>query len=151
MDRSDDLRSWRLFAAIAKTGSISSACAMFQADAANLSRQLSQFEGSLGAGPLLDRSVRPMALTENGKAAFECAQKMLQLRNDLTQTLNCDPQALAGVIRVGFGLPNINLSNLSQWRNLLANHWPDEREAGMWLNHRGNGVKRYRSEPAKQY
>ena len=47
MDRSDDLRSWRLFAAIAKTGSISSACAMFQADAANLSRQLSQFEKSL--------------------------------------------------------------------------------------------------------
>ncbi len=87
MDRSNDLRSWRLFAAVAKTGSISSACAMFQADAANLSRQLSQFEKSLGAGPLLDRSVRPMALTENGKAAFACAQKMLQLRDDLTQTL----------------------------------------------------------------
>ena len=110
MDRSDDLRSWRLFAAIAKTGSISSACAMFQADAANLSRQLSQFEGSLGAGPLLDRSVRPMALTENGKAAFECAQKMLQLRDDLTQTLNCDPQALSGVIRVG--LPPMVLRDL---------------------------------------
>ena len=110
MDRSDDLRSWRLFAAIAKTGSISSACAMFQADAANLSRQLSQFEGSLGAGPLLDRSVRPMALTENGKAAFECAQKILQLRDDLTQRLNCDPQALSGVIRVG--LPPMVLRDL---------------------------------------
>lgn len=41
MDRSDDLRSGRLFAAIAKTESILSACAMFQTDAANLSRQLS--------------------------------------------------------------------------------------------------------------
>ena len=101
MERSDDLRSWRLFVTVAKTGSISSACAIFQTDAANLSRQLSLFEKSLGVGPLLDRSVRPLVLTENGKAAFECALKMLQLRDELKQNLNCDPNALAGVVRVG--------------------------------------------------
>lgn len=93
MEQSDDLRRWRLFATVAKTGSISSACTIFQTDAANLSRQLAQFEKSLGAGPLLDRSVRPLVLTENGKAAFECALKILQLRDELTQNLKCDPNA----------------------------------------------------------
>lgn len=124
MDRSDDLRSWRLFAAVAKTGSISSACAMFQADAANLSRQLSQFEKSLGAGPLLDRSMRPMALTENGKAAFACAQKMLQLRDDLTQTLNCDPQAFSGVIRVGLP-PMVLRDQLTPFLMQFSEDYPD--------------------------
>lgn len=110
MEQSDDLRRWRLFATVAKTGSISSACTIFQTDAANLSRQLAQFEKSLGAGPLLDRSVRPLVLTENGKAAFECALKMLQLRDELTQNLKCDPNALSGVVRVG--LPPMVLRDL---------------------------------------
>ena len=110
MEQSDDLRRWRLFATVAKTGSISSACTIFQTDAANLSRQLAQFEKSLGAGPLLDRSVRPLVLTENGKAAFECALKILQLRDELTQNLKCDPNALSGVVRVG--LPPMVLRDL---------------------------------------
>ena len=110
MEQSDDLRRWRLFATVAKTGSISSACTIFQTDAANLSRQLAQFEKSLGAGLLLDRSVRPLVLTENGKAAFECALKMLQLRDELTQNLKCDPNALSGVVRVG--LPPMVLRDL---------------------------------------
>ncbi len=110
MEKSEDLKSWRLFATVAKTGSISAACATFQTDAANLSRQLSHFEKSLGAGPLLDRSVRPLALTENGKAAYSCAQKMLQLRDELSQTLHCDPTALSGVVRVG--LPPMVLRDL---------------------------------------
>lgn len=115
MEQSDDLRRWRLFATVAKTGSISSACTIFQTDAANLSRQLAQFEKSLGAGPLLDRSVRPLVLTENGKAAFECALKILQLRDELTQNLKCDPNALSGVVRVG--LPPMVL------RDLLTPFW----------------------------
>lgn len=124
MEKSDDLRSWRLFALVAKTGSISSACAIFQTDAANLSRQLSQFEKSLGAGPLLDRSVRPLALTENGKTAYECAQKMLQLRDALLQGLNRDPNALAGVVRVG--LPPMVLRDLlTPFLMAFSENYPD--------------------------
>ena len=110
MGKNEDLKSWRLFATVAKTGSISAACAVFQTNAANLSRQLSHFEESLGAGPLLDRSVRPLALTENGKAAYACAVQMLQIRDDLTQTLHCDQNALSGVLRVG--LPPMVLRDL---------------------------------------
>ena len=110
MQRSDDLKNWRLFAAVAKTGSISSACRFFQTDAANLSRHLSQFEESLGAGPLLDRSVRPLTLTENGREVLACAEKMLQLKDELMQGLNRDPESLKGIVRVG--LPPMVLRDL---------------------------------------
>lgn len=101
MDRTNDLRSWRIFAAVAKSGNISAVCGRFDADAAQLSRILQQLEKALGCGPLFDRSMRPLALTENGRTALGYAEKMLRLRDDMEAELSHDPEALAGVLRVG--------------------------------------------------
>lgn len=110
MDRSYDLQSWKVFAAVARTGSISAVCRAFDTDAANISRILQSLEKSLGAGVLLDRSVRPLALTENGRVAFRYAEQMLKLREEMSQTLNHEPDALKGILRVG--LPPMVLRDL---------------------------------------
>lgn len=101
MKRHCDLGSWRVFCAVAQTGSISSACELVGMEASAVSRTIRSLEESLGGVPLIDRSMRPLKLTENGRTALRCAKAMLEAHQSLLESLNPDPLAMKGTIHVG--------------------------------------------------
>lgn len=101
MKRHCDLGSWRVFCAVAQTGSISSACELVGMEASAVSRTIRSLEESLGGVPLIDRSMRPLKLTENGRTALRCAKAMLEAHRSLLESLNPDPLAMKGTIHVG--------------------------------------------------
>lgn len=101
MQRDLDLESWKIFCAVAQTGSISSACDIVDLDAPRISRVIKSLEASLGGIPLFDRSMRPMKLTQNGETAFRYAKNMLDNHRALLESLDKDPTAMRGAIHVG--------------------------------------------------
>ena len=101
MKRDLDLESWRVFCAVADTGSISGACAAAGMDASGVSRTIRGLEAALGGIRLFDRSIRPLKLTENGERALACARQMLASHAALLEGLDKDPLAMRGTIRVG--------------------------------------------------
>mgnify|MGYP005974761307 CR=1 FL=1 len=146
MDRSYDLQSWKLFLAVARKGSISGVCNDFGMDAAGASRVLSALEKSLGDVPLINRSVRPLALTDNGKIAFSYAEKMLSLGEEMGQSINHDPNSLKGIIRAALP-PAVLRDLLTPQLMKFCEQYPDidlqieEYTAGVPIsfeNHRGD-------------
>lgn len=101
MQRDCDLEAWRMFCAVAQTGSISAACDVCNSDASNISRIISALEKSMGGITLFDRSVRPLALTDNGRIALGYAQQMLEAHDAMMNAVDTDPTAMRGVIRLG--------------------------------------------------
>ena len=68
-----DLETWEIFCAVAEAGSISGACDLCDCDAAYISRLIKNLENSIGGVELLDRTTRPLTLTEPGKIALWCS------------------------------------------------------------------------------
>lgn len=81
MKRDLNLESWKVFAAVARTGSITETSAELEMDAPSISRIVSGLEKSLGGISLFDRSSLPLTLTDNGRFALEYATKMITLHD----------------------------------------------------------------------
>ena len=109
MQRDRDLDSWAVFCRVAETGSISEACEILNMDASAVSRIIRGLEESLGKVPLFDRSMRPLKLTKNGEIALGYAREMLEGHRALRESLQRDPNAMAGTIHIG--LPPLLLHN----------------------------------------
>lgn len=109
MQRDKDLESWRVFCAVAETGSVSGACELVDMDASGVSRVIRGLEAALGGIPLFDRSIRPLKLTENGELALTYARQMLESHASLIESLEKDPLAMRGTLHVGF--PPLLLQN----------------------------------------
>lgn len=101
MNRTFDLESWRIFCAVAQTGSISKACDLVGIDAPGISRTIRALEKSLGDIALFDRSIRPLRLTQNGETALGYAKAMLENHRAMLESLDKDPSAMRGVIHIG--------------------------------------------------
>ena len=87
MKRDLNLESWKVFAAVARTGSITETSAELEMDAPSISRIVSGLEKSLGGISLFDRSSLPLTLTDNGRFALEYATKMITLHDQLVTGL----------------------------------------------------------------
>lgn len=101
MQRDLDIDAWRVFLAVARAGTISSACDECMADASRVSRTIFSLEKSLGGVPLFDRRTRPFKLTENGRIALEYARTIVQSHDDLVNSVEKDFEAMEGPVRVG--------------------------------------------------
>ncbi len=101
MKRDLNLESWKVFAAVARTGSITETSAELEMDAPSISRIVSGLEKSLGGISLFDRSSLPLTLTDNGRFALEYATKMITLHDQLVTGLAANTDAMSGVLRVG--------------------------------------------------
>lgn len=96
MKRDLNLESWKVFAAVARTGSITETSAELEMDAPSISRIVSGLEKSLGGISLFDRSSLPLTLTDNGRFALEYATKMITLHDQLVTGLAANTDAMSG-------------------------------------------------------
>lgn len=88
------------FWAVARDGSISTACERLRLSQPTISMQIRKLEKSLGQR-LFDRSGRQLVLTEVGRAVFEYADEMFQLGRELLGTLRGLPGRRSGRLNVG--------------------------------------------------
>lgn len=109
MQRDKDLASWEVFCAVVREGSLSDASERLGIDVSAVSRIIRSLESSLGGVTLFDRSIRPLKLTENGEIAHRHAKRLLEEHALLMTSLERDPDAMRGTIRVG--LPPLVLQN----------------------------------------
>jgi DNA-binding transcriptional LysR family regulator len=100
MQRDMNLESWRIFATVARSGSISASLDSLNMNAPSVSRAISALEQSLGTA-LFDRTSHPMVLTDNGKEALATALDMLAAHDGLLERLHTNSEEMTGSIRVG--------------------------------------------------
>lgn len=101
MRRDMNLESWRVFAAVARSGGITAASPSLGMDPPAISRVLSSLESAVGGTPLFDRSSHSLALTESGRLALQTAEQMLTLHDELMRGLQTDTEQMSGTVRVG--------------------------------------------------
>ena len=102
MFKDRDLGAWKIFIAVAETGSISRACERLSMDPAHISRTIKALEEDLGNVALFDRSIRPLKLTDNGEVALQSARELIKVHRSLLDCIDRDPTAMRGTIRVAF-------------------------------------------------
>lgn len=109
MIKHKDLESWEIFCAVAEAGSISGACDLCDCDAAYISRLIKTLENSLGGVELLDRTTRPLSLTEPGKIALQYARQLSSIHKNMVAEIRQNPESLSGVLKVA--IPPLVLDN----------------------------------------
>lgn len=95
-----DVASVRLFLEVAEAGSLSKVAARRQTVQSHVSRQVSDFEASMGA-PLFRRTGRGVVLTELGERAALRLRRWLQDTEQLTEDLRVESGRLMGQVRLG--------------------------------------------------
>ena len=93
----DDLR---MFLAVARAESLSTAGTLLKKDPATISRRMQRLEGSLGAR-LFNRSPQGYVLTEPGQRLLQHAEAMEQSFINAEQAVADSPDQLRGSIRIG--------------------------------------------------
>jgi LysR family nitrogen assimilation transcriptional regulator len=94
------IASVRLFLEVAEAGSLSKVAAQRQTVQSHISRQISDFEASLG-GPLFKRTGRGVVLTELGARAAQRLQAWLQDTERLADELHAESGKVLGEVRMG--------------------------------------------------
>jgi LysR family tcuABC transcriptional regulator len=95
-----DLRQLRYFAQIVESGSLSKASRQLFIAQPALSQQVSKLEGEVGK-PLLNRSSRGVAPTENGLALYHHARFMLRQLDQALSIARQESGAVQGMVSVG--------------------------------------------------
>ena len=104
-----DLRQLRYFAQIVESGSLSKASRQLFVAQPALSQQLSKLESEVGK-PLLNRSSKGVAPTDNGLALYHHARFMLRQLDQALSIARQDSKAVQGMVSVG--LPATTVSAL---------------------------------------
>ena len=104
-----DLRQLRYFAQIVESGSLSKASRQLFVAQPALSQQLSKLESEVGK-PLLNRSSKGVAPTDNGLALYHHARFMLRPLDQALSIARQDSKAVQGMVSVG--LPATTVSAL---------------------------------------
>jgi len=94
------IASVRLFLEVAEAGSLSKVAAQRQTVQSHISRQISDFEASLG-GPLFKRTGRGVVLTDLGTRAAQRLQAWLQDTERLADELQAESGKVLGEVRMG--------------------------------------------------
>lgn len=95
MRREANIEDWRVFCAIAKTGSIHAAADLLGSVDSLVSRTLTGLEKSLGC-QLINRDKRPFSLTASGEIAQLHGQRLVEEYDHLVEELQSAPHQLAG-------------------------------------------------------
>ena len=95
-----NIASVRLFLEVMDAGSLSKVAARRQTVQSHISRQISDFEGTMG-GPLFRRTGRGVAPTDLGQRAAVRLRAWLQETDRLTEELKAESGKLLGEVRLG--------------------------------------------------
>ena len=99
MNKADDLRLWRYFLAVADGGGISPAAETVAVEISTVSRAVAQLEKAVGH-PLINRKVKPFALTDLGQTVVPKIRRILEMQDALLDELHQDNEAETGEIRL---------------------------------------------------
>jgi len=120
MDRLTDIES---FVAVVEAGSFSAAAERLGAAKSAVSRRVSALEARLGV-KLLNRTTRTLSLTDNGRAYFERAGRILADLAEAEQSVSDADCALRGRIRLAAPL-SFGLQHLAPAINAFAELHPE--------------------------
>lgn len=120
MDRLTDIES---FIAVVEAGSFSAAAERLGAAKSAVSRRVNALETRLGA-KLLNRTTRTLSLTDNGRAFFARAGRILTDLNEAEQSISDADCALRGRIRLA-APQSFGLRHLAPAINAFAAQHPD--------------------------
>ena len=116
-----DLRQLRYFAQIVESGSLSKASRQLFIAQPALSQQVSKLEEEVGK-PLLNRSSRGVAPTENGLALYHHARFMLRQLDQALSIARQDSGAVQGMVSVGLPATTVAALGLALVRRVRANY-----------------------------
>jgi len=94
------LQEIEAFVALAETGSVNRAALRLHLTQPATTRRVQNFEAAMGGSALLDRSVKPPALTPAGRQALESCRRVLKAVRDL-QACGSEAGEPAGELRIG--------------------------------------------------
>ena len=117
--------SIKLFKDISQTHSISKAAAMNGISQSAATQQVQELERILGV-PLLDRTTRPIALTEAGELYGNFCREMLHRKEELDVALERLKPRVEGTVRVA-SIYSVGLSELAQLEKDYALRQPQAR------------------------
>jgi DNA-binding transcriptional LysR family regulator len=127
-----NLRDLEAFVALAETGSIKRAALHLRLTQPATTRRVQNFEASIRGAVLLDRSVKPAALTHAGTEVLSHCRRILRAVAELKECASVSPAAM-GELRIGVSpglagailsspfdelcgrFPNVQLRIRSQW------------------------------------
>lgn len=95
----DQLDAMRVFVAVARGGSLSSAARALGVPVATVSRKLAALEGHVGVR-LLSRTTRRMALTDAGRRYLAACQRVLAEIDEADRSLSDEEEALSGALSI---------------------------------------------------
>ena len=95
----DQLAAMSTFVRVVEAGSLSAAARSIQSSLTSVSRQISALEQHFGT-PLLLRTTRQLALTDDGRLLYERAKSILGEMKEIEAALARDPRQPSGRIRV---------------------------------------------------
>ena len=112
----------KLFIDIAQSKSVSRGAGENGISQSAASQHLQDLEGQLGID-LLDRSSRPLAVTEAGKLYLEMCREMLRSRDEFQLALEKLKSEVEGTVRVA-SIYSVGLSEMSQLEEEFSRRYP---------------------------
>ncbi len=116
-----DLRQLRYFTQIVESGSLSKASRQLFIAQPALSQMLSKLEGEVGK-PLLNRSARGVAPTDNGLALYHHARFMLRQLEQALSIARQESKAVQGMVSVGLPATTVSALGLPLVRSIRARY-----------------------------
>ena len=120
-----DLDNFKLFLDIAHSKSVSRGAAENGISQSAASQQLQELERRLGV-TLLDRSSRPLVITEAGKLYLEMSREILRSRDEFLVALEKLKADVEGTVRVA-SIYSVGLSEMSQLQTEFLRRYPQAR------------------------
>lgn len=120
-----DIDHLKLFKDIAHTRSVSRGAAMNDVSQSAASQHLQDLERQHGL-TLLDRSSRPLVVTDAGKLYLELCRKILQSREEFQVSIEELRTEVEGTVRVA-AIYSVGLSEMTQLENEFARRYPQAR------------------------
>ena len=117
-----DLQPFRLFRDIAQNRSFSRGASLNGISQSAASQRLQELEERLGT-MLLDRSTRPLTITDAGKLYLDLCRDTLRRHDDFVAALERMKNEVEGVVRVA-SIYSIGLSEMSQLEQEFSRRYP---------------------------
>lgn len=113
----------RLFRDIAQTRSVSRGAIANGVSQSAASQQLQELERQFGT-TLLDRTTRPLVVTEAGRAYLDFCRDVLRRLEDFETTLSRLKREVEGTVRVA-SIYSVGLSEMTELEHMFSNRYPE--------------------------